>query len=88
MSLPSVHTELPVLQETEFAYYKDGYRYQLVRPFCAKTKIRPARVILTEWIILTPDGWLYIRPGYAWDGASGPAVNRRPYALELLVVRH
>jgi hypothetical protein len=54
MSLPSVHTELPVLQETEFAYYKDGYRYQLVRPFCAKTKIRPARVILTEWIILTP----------------------------------
>lgn len=25
----------------------------------------------------TQDGWLHVHPGYQWDGASGPVVDRR-----------
>ena len=85
MSSPALHTELPELQETEYVYYKDGYRFQTTRWVVVKTAIRPGRLICTSWLVLLPDGWLLVRPGYAWDGASGPAINTENWRLPSLV---
>lgn len=52
--------------------YRKGYKYQLAEDYSVQTDIRPASRIETRYIILTPDGWLTICAGYAWDGASGP----------------
>jgi len=34
-------------------------------------------MIVTEFITLFTDGMLLIRKGYAWDGASGPAIDTK-----------
>jgi hypothetical protein len=84
VSTAAVHAELPELQETEFVYFKEGYRYQTTRWVIVKTKIATGELICTEWFILLPDGWLLARPGYAWDGASGPAINTLNWRLPSL----
>lgn len=50
--------------------YKAGYKYQLVECYSAQTPVRWRDVIDTDYIRLMPDGWLLIRKGYAWDGAT------------------
>jgi hypothetical protein len=60
--------------------YADGYKYQLraayavLVPELADQNRAP---IVTDWIELDPDGTLRIRPGYAWDGASGPTYDSK-----------
>ena len=54
------------------AYY-EGVKYQLAAPYTTQTRICPPFDIETEWIDLSRDGLLTIRPGFAWDGPSGPA---------------
>jgi len=51
--------------------YAGGYRYQLRAPYTVRIEIRPACMILSAYITLTPEGVLSIRQGYAWDGATG-----------------
>jgi hypothetical protein len=34
--------------------------------------------IETEYFTLSKNGYLEIRPGYQWDGASGPVINTDP----------
>lgn len=54
--------------------YARGYKYQTR---CAFAILLPemvgavAATVRTDWLELTPDGWLQIRAGYAWDGATG-----------------
>jgi hypothetical protein len=55
--------------------YQKGYKYQLVDDYSVQTRIRPETDIITEFITLSCDGVLWIRHGYAWDGASGPTVD-------------
>lgn len=50
--------------------YKAGYKYQLVEDYWVQTPVRWRDVIDTDYIRLMPDGWLLIRKGYAWDGAT------------------
>lgn len=55
--------------------YRDGYKYQLAEPYMVQTAIRPKEHIGHDFIVLTVDGLLMVNKGYAWDGASGPAIN-------------
>lgn len=55
-------------------YYKSGYKYQLALDYSVETGILGVHAV-TEWIQLEPDGKLYIRKGYAWDGPSGPTFD-------------
>jgi hypothetical protein len=57
--------------------YRSGYRYQLAAAYSVQVNIFPDALIRTEFIDLTPDGWLTMRRGYAWDGASGPTLHTR-----------
>lgn len=57
--------------------YKDGYRFVLAEEYSANTGIRPARPIVTDFIKLYSSGMLILAKGYAWNGASGPAVNTK-----------
>lgn len=60
-------------------HYRAGLKYQLEEPVVVQTPIVPPSVIATQWITLAPDGMLYIRSGYAWDGASGPAIDTEDF---------
>jgi len=55
--------------------YKAGYKYQVVDPFHYDTGILGHEVRLNGLISMTKEGTITIHPGYAWDGASGPAIN-------------
>lgn len=66
-----------MLTETKQIYYKEGYKYQLERTAFFHTAITPksGQNIETQFLSLSTDGWLKIKAGYAWDGASGPTVD-------------
>ena len=53
-------------------YYRAGYKYQTSRDYRIKTGIIPNLPVSTDFLQLGLDGTLWIRKGYAWDGASGP----------------
>jgi hypothetical protein len=60
--------------------FADGYRYQLRAGYAVflPELADPSRPpIRTPWVELDPDGWLRIRPGYAWDGPSGPTMDTK-----------
>lgn len=57
--------------------YRKGYKYQLAENEVFQTPIRPARDIMTTRIWLTTEGTLTVLEGYAWDGTSGPVVDRK-----------
>jgi hypothetical protein len=50
--------------------YKENYKYTLLGFAEFATNIRPAKTIETEFITLQTDGWLFLEPGYSWDGAT------------------
>ena len=51
--------------------YKSGYKYQLVDDYEILTDVFPPESITTDFIGLHRTGHMFIRAGYAWDGASG-----------------
>jgi hypothetical protein len=57
------------------------YKYELIEPYLYATGIHVSMPIETRYIALRPGGLLKIKEHYAWDGASGPAIetttNRR-----------
>jgi len=55
--------------------YKNGYKYQLYNNYKIKTTIYPKSNITTDFIDLDKNGTLTIKKGYAWDGASGIAID-------------
>ena len=58
--------------------YVPGYFYQLVeKEVFQDTNITPAKMVRTKYIHLTPGGTLTIKPGYAWDGPSGPTYDSK-----------
>jgi hypothetical protein len=54
--------------------YRKGYKYQLSETYSVYVGILIN--CETEWITLF-NGWLTIRKGYAWDGASGPTFDTK-----------
>lgn len=66
-------------------HYTEGYRYQTEADFEWQTGIRPIRLGGNRFVTLRDDGLLYIAAGYAWDGASGPAINTKSFVRASLV---
>lgn len=52
-------------------YYSKGYKYQLREDLAVQTSVIPLKPIDTEYIKLSLSGVLFIKKGYASDGASG-----------------
>ena len=50
--------------------YRKGYKYQLAGDVSGQTPIKPEKEIDTEFIKMTMDGFMFIKSGYAWDGAT------------------
>lgn len=65
--------------------YHKGYKYQSTCSVAIQTGIHPAVDIVTEYVSLSHEGKLFIKSGYAWDGASGPAVDTDTWMLPSLV---
>lgn len=61
----------------EEVLYREGYKYQTERDYSIQTAFRPAAFILADFLRMDTDGVLYIRKGYAWDGASGPTLDTK-----------
>ncbi len=68
-------------------YYRrlNKYKYQLTLDYSRQVKILPAKNIITKFIMLSTDGMLLIKNNYAWDGASGPAIDTKNFMLASLV---
>lgn len=64
-----------------------GYKYRLVEPFSWRVDIHVESNLSVPggWVVLRVGGWMHFRPGYAWDGASGPAVDTRTWMVASLV---
>ena len=63
------------LIETPTLLYCDGYKYQARCAMVYYVGIFPAEDIITDLIVLRRDGWLWVAKYFAWDGASGPAID-------------
>jgi hypothetical protein len=59
--------------------YKEGYNYQLYEADAVQTGITPPHPIMLPFVRLNVDGVLYLAPGYAWDGPSGPAIDTKNF---------
>ena len=55
--------------------YRDGYKYQLAEDYTVRTDIIVGGWVNTEYIKLSPVGYLTVKNGYAWDGASAVAID-------------
>jgi len=56
--------------------YASGYKYQLKKDYAVTTQLHGYEV-RTEYASLCSTGWLIMYSRYAWDGASGPAIDGR-----------
>lgn len=65
--------------------YREGYKYQLVKPHELWIGIRPAVAITDDFISLDVDGHMIIHAGYAWDGPSGPTFDTPAFMRGSLV---
>lgn len=59
-------------------HYSDGFKYQLRVSFeiLLPKAFWVESAIDTDFISLEKSGALFIAKGYAWDGASGPVIDR------------
>lgn len=58
--------------------YKEGYKYQLADDFMIQLEnIYPPVRIDAEYLMLSVEGQLIIKKGYAWDGPSGPTIDTK-----------
>jgi len=57
--------------------YKEGFKYQLQKPYHTQVPIFPEEYVVTKdkFISLSVSGDLIIKAWYAWDGPSGPAMD-------------
>ena len=63
------------MAKIKYIKYKAGFKYQLYEGYKDHISIRPNVDIVTRYILLSVNGELEIRYGYAWDGASGPTID-------------
>lgn len=57
--------------------YRKDYKYQLVGNETFQTSFRIPECVLAPRISLHCDGTLVVHDGYAWDGTSGPVIDRK-----------
>lgn len=68
---------------TESSFIEYGllppYKYILKTDALFNTGCCPKEAVYGDLCTLHADGWLEIRAGYPWDGASGPAIDSRDF---------
>jgi hypothetical protein len=57
--------------DNKLLFKKRAYKYQVWREYRIYIGLKGYKVS-NEWYELTVEGWLTVKKGYAWDGASGP----------------
>jgi len=57
--------------------YVEGYKYQLRVDYTVQTGVFPFKFIYSNFVRLNIDGTLHILAGYAWDGATDPAIDSK-----------
>lgn len=68
-------------KKEQIAYIEANYKYQLAKDYSISTKVKPSATITIPrgnddfYVQLQKDGNLTVKPGYAWDGASGPTID-------------
>jgi hypothetical protein len=60
-----------------FIRYKAGFKYQLAEDYICNIGIYPEHDIEAKWVSLTTSGVMILREGFAWDGPSGPTIDRK-----------
>lgn len=55
------------------------YKYVLKKDALFDTGCCPKDAIYADLCTLHADGWLEIKAGYLWDGASGPAIDSKDF---------
>lgn len=65
--------------------YKAGYKYIVHEDFSIQTPIKGFSAEIPGYISLNKNGILTVFRGYAWDGASGPAINTNSFRRGSLV---
>jgi len=73
------------MTESKYIYYKKGYKYQLVEDAHFIVDCYPREVVDIDFLKMTLDGELTIQAGYAWDGASGIAIDTKNFMRGSLV---
>ena len=63
----------------------ERYKYQLMGRYTIQTDIRLDHSIITDFIILTTKGKLFIQNHYTWDGPSGPTIDTKTFMRGSLV---
>lgn len=53
----------------------EKYKFKLLAPYSIRTGLIPLQGAGTDFAYLSPTGLLQISKEYAWDGASGPAID-------------
>lgn len=69
----------------KYIRYTAGYKYQLEEDYRHPTGIEPAQAGGNRFVQIDADGVLTVRHGYAWDGASGPAIDTATFMRGSLV---
>ena len=59
----------------EWISYKKGYKYQLTEEYSTTIPIKPDNDIDFDYVVLSREGAIKIKKGYAWDGPSGPTFD-------------
>lgn len=65
--------------------YREGYKFQLYWNYHYQTKIMGVRAEIPGKLFLDTDGILIVYAGYAWDGASGPAIDTNNFMRGSLI---
>lgn len=65
--------------------YRKGYKYQLYETYQLLIDIKPEADVITAFVLLNSAGYLTVVGGYAWDGASGPAIDTKNFMRGSLI---
>lgn len=65
--------------------YSSGYKYVLRHKIEFCTGFLIGKRIETQFITLDSNGLVVVRPGYAWDGPSGPAIDTPSFMFGSLI---
>ena len=65
----------------------DGYKYQLMESYSHETNWLLPNAVQTggRWVLLSKNGKITFKKGYAWDGPSGPTIDTKNFMRGSLV---